>query len=97
MLVRSMTVVLLLCAAGACTPTANPSIPTTQVASGPGVQECRQGMADVSGQPAASMTVTPSGTPGADGVTKMVVASPNGRRALCQIGAGGKPVKFDMM
>lgn len=54
-------------------------------------------MADVSGQPAASMTVTPSGTPGADGVTKMVVASPNGRRALCQIGAGGKPVKFDMM
>lgn len=97
MLTKTLIAVLALCAAGACTPTAGPAASATPAASGPGVQDCRLGMADVSGEPAASMTVTPSGAPGADGITRMVVQSPNGRRALCQIGAGGKLVKFDMM
>lgn len=94
---RLLVPVLMLCAAGACTPTASPTASAAPAASGAGVQECRIGMADATGAAASAMTVTPNGAASADGITKLVVQSPNGRRALCQISAGGKLVKFDMM
>lgn len=97
MLTRLFLAALVLGGLAGCTPTTQTSAAATPAAaaSGPGVQACKTGMADATGQPASGMSV---GSPtAAAGGSRIVVQAPNGRRALCQLDGSGRLVKFDMM
>lgn len=92
MLRRPLLAALILGGVSACTPTTQTTAPAGAAAapSGPGVAECKTGLADATGQPASGMTVSPASA------SRIIVQAPNGRRAMCELD-GGRLVKFDMM